>query len=322
VNVLLTGAAGFAGSYIAEAITQEGGHVVALDCLTYAGKLSNLENIPREQLTFVCHDFRMPLTPHLLEYIGEVDYIIHNGAETHVTSSFENPELFVQSNVVGTLNMLEAARILKPKVFVYTSTDEVFGQSDGRAFTETDALNPSNPYSASKAAGEMLVKTYHKSYGIPYLITRTTNMFGKRQHEEKFLPKIIKKFIADEMVQIHADENGNLGSRQWIHVSDQAAALMFLLQSGQRNNTFHIAGIRKSNWEVAEAVATRQGQPLFDFQYLHHAVWVGPHKKAQIINAYDSWQSHDLHYNLDDSKIRALGWAPKLTFEQGLEQTV
>ena len=302
MRVLLTGAAGFAGSYIAEAIAQIGGHVTALDCLTYAGKMSNLENIHKDQLTFVCHDFRVPLTRHLLEYIGEVDYIIHNGAETHVATSFVNPELFVQSNVVGTVNMLEAARILKPKTFLYVSTDEVFGQSDELAFVETDALNPSNPYSASKASGEMLVRAYHKSYGLPYLITRTTNMFGKRQHEEKFIPMIMRKIQRDDMIDIHADADGNIGSRQWIHVSDQAQALLFLLKKGVVNDTFHIAGVRKNNFDVACSITDQHN--------------------VRIVNAYSRWPGHDLHYNLDDSKIRNLGWAPTLTFEQGLEQTV
>jgi dTDP-glucose 4,6-dehydratase len=309
VRVLLTGAAGFAGSHIADEIVRTTDwHIVALDCLTYAGKLSNLSEVPANRMTFICHDFRSRLTPHLLDYIGRVDYIIHNGAETHVLNSFRDPELFVQSNVVGTLNMLEATRVLKPKTFVYVSTDEVFGQADDTAgsYLESEALNPSNPYSASKAGGEMLVRAYAKSFEVPYLITRTMNMFGKRQHAEKFIPMTMDNIRNGQNIEVHTGRDGEMGSRQWIHASDQAAALIFLLRSEQRNDTFHIAGVRKTNLEVVTALSDAMGLPI----------------TAHKVNAYERFPGHDLHYALDDTKIRRLGWKPRLTFEQGLALTV
>ena len=148
----------------------------------------------------------------------------------------------------------------------------------------------------------MLVLAYHKSYGLPYLITRTTNMFGKRQHEEKYIPMILGKVQRNEIIDVHANSKGIIGSRQWIHASGQADALLFLLQSGQINDTFHIAGVRKDNLEIARAI--------------------GPSQPIRVVNAYKRWPGHDLDYNLNDSKIRALGWESKLTFEQGLELTI
>jgi dTDP-glucose 4,6-dehydratase len=300
MRVLLTGGAGFSGSHIADEIARTTDwDITVLDCLTYAGKLSNLEDVPTDRLRFVYHNFIQPID---VQDLDQIDYIIHAGAETHVTNSLSDPEIFMQSNVLGTFNMLEAARKLKPRKFLYVSTDEVFGASL-IPHKETDELNPSNPYSASKAAGEMLVKAYQTCFGLPCLITRTTNIFGKRQHPEKFIPMTIQKLQNSDTIEIHADKDGQIGSRQWIHASDQAAALIFLLRSEQRNDTFHIAGERKTNEEILRAVANgRQG-------IIH------------IVDAYKQYPGHDLHYALDDSKIRALGWAPKLTFEQGLALT-
>jgi dTDP-glucose 4,6-dehydratase len=311
IRVLLTGAAGFAGSHIADEIVRNTDwHIVALDALTYAGHMSNLDEVPKNRMTFICHDFAEPLP---LDRIGPVDYIIHNGAETHVTNSLADPAPFIQSNVVGTFNLLEAARILKPLKFLYTSTDEVFGASLV-PHKEDDPLCPSNPYSATKAAGEMLVRAYQNCFGVPCIITRTTNMFGKRQHEEKFVPMTIRKIRNKEIVIIHTDADGKPGSRQWIHVSDQASALLFLLKSDLINDTFHIAGQRKNNGKIMEAIARVMFTEPCDSEYMHP--WY------EFVNAYDRFPGHDLHYTLDDSKIRAAGWTPRLTFEQGLALTV
>lgn len=301
LRVLLTGAAGFAGSHIADEIVKSTDwEIVALDCLTYAGHMSNLDLVPENRMKFVCHDFSEPLP---LDRIGHIDYIIHNGAETHVTNSLHDPQPFIKSNVVGTYELLEAARKLRPRVFLYTSTDEVFGASL-TPYKENDPLCPSNPYSASKAAGEMLVKAYQKCFEVPCIITRTTNMFGKRQHPEKFIPMAIEKFRNNEIIAIHGNSIGQVGSRQWIHVSDQARAILFILENGEIEETYHIAGVRRDNLEVAKAVANgRQGA-------------------VAIVNVYEEFPGHDLHYALDDTKLRALGWRPTLSFEEGMELTI
>lgn len=304
MKVLLTGGAGFSGSHMADYIAANTDwDIVVLDCLTYAGKMENLSQVPANRLKFIKWDFRFPLPGKVLSEIYPVDYIIHCGAETHVTNSLHDPEIFVQSNIIGTYNMLEAARQLNPVKFLYVSTDEVFGASL-TPHKETDQLSPSNPYSATKAAGEMLVKSYQSSFGLPCLITRTTNIFGKRQHPEKFIPMVIQKLENKEVVDIHTSRVGEIGSRQWIHASDQAAAIVYLLRIEQINATFHIAGERKTNEEVVRAIANgRQGT-------------------CHLVNAYEKYPGHDLHYALDDSKIRGLGWSPKLTFEQGICETL
>ena len=299
MKVLLTGGAGFSGSHIADYIAANTDwDIVVLDCLTYAGKMENLSHVPANRLQFIRWDFGFQLTDDVLDSIGKVDYIIHAGAETHVTNSLRDPAPFIYSNVVGTFNMLEAAKILSPKKFLYVSTDEVFGASLA-PHKEDDILNPSNPYSATKAAGELLVRTYQECFDMPCLITRTTNIFGTRQHPEKFIPMTIEKIRSGESIDIHAGRS--IGSRQWIHASDQASALIFLLQSEQVKDTFHIAGERRSNLEVANALGATN---------------------TRIVNPYDTYPNHDLHYALDDSKIRALGWKPALTFEQGICATL
>ena len=172
------------------------------------------------------------LTDALLKHIGRVDYVIHNGAQSHVVRSFRNPREFVESNIIGTLNMLEAARKMNLKKFIYVSTDEVFGPSSGQDFQETDALRPTNPYAATKAAGEYLAYSYFRSFGVPVIITRTMNMYGERQHIEKFVPKAIKTILNGDYVKIHAEDNGaeiEVGSRHWLHAREQANALCHLI---------------------------------------------------------------------------------------------
>jgi dTDP-glucose 4,6-dehydratase len=301
MRVLLTGAAGFAGSHIADEIVKSTDwEIVALDCLTYAGKMSNLNLVPKNRMKFICHDFSEPLP---LDRIGHIDYIIHNGAETHVTNSLRDPQPFIQSNVIGTYNLLETARELRPQIFLYTSTDEVFGASL-IPHKEDDPLCPSNPYSASKAAGEMLCKAYQKCFSVPCIITRTTNMFGKRQHPEKFIPMTIEKLRDGQEVIIHTNSIYQIGSRQWIHVSDQARAILFILENGEPEETYHIAGVRRDNFEVARTIAN------------------GRDGTIHLANAYKQFPGHDLHYALDDAKLRSLGWKPILSFEEGIALTV
>ena len=312
-RLLLTGAAGFAGSHIVDAMMKTTNwEIVGLDRLSYAGSLDRLKEYRgNPRLKFVFHDFRAQFSASVLRSIERADYVIHNGAETHVDRSLVTPEDFIQSNVVGTFHLLEAARKLEVERFIFTSTDEVFGPAPaGVAYKEDDTLRPSNPYSATKAAGEALVYSYFKSFGLPAIVTRTMNMFGEKQHPEKFVPMVMKKILGHQTVPIHAsiydDKVVTLGSRNWLHARNQADALLFLLERGVPGETYHVAGVEFDNLEIAEMVAGFIGFPL----------------KKQFVDAVSHRQGHDLRYALSDDKIRCLGWRPPVEFLASLEKTV
>lgn len=308
MRILVTGACGFAGSHVAEEILNyEHTEVISLDCLTYAGRLDRLAHLPRNRIKTIYHDFSQPLSDALLKDIGPVDYIIHNGAESHVMRSFADPRIFATSNIIGTLNLLEAARKLQPKKFVYVSTDEVFGPVTGPSFKETDPLHPTNPYAATKASGELLVYSYFRSFGLPAIITRTMNMFGERQHPEKCIPLMIKKILSGQRVQVHGNfEKGGWisGSRQWLHARTQANALFFLLTRGVAGEKYHIAGVEKSNFDIFDIISIVLG---IDSKW-EWALPLGP--------------VHDFAYSLDDSKLRSMGWTPPVAFEDALRHTI
>ena len=310
MRVLVTGAAGFAGSHIAEEMIDQGHDVVSLDCLTYAGRLDNLAHLPANRIKSVWCDFSAPISDGVLKEIGQVDHVIHNGAESHVLRSFSYPRTFVMSNVIGTLNVLEAARKLNPKKFIYVSTDEVFGPALGKSFKENDPLQPTNPYAATKASGEFLAYSYFRSFGLPVVISRTMNMFGERQHPEKCVPLMIKKILRGAPVQIHAT-NPTLavggwisGTRHWLHARNQANALQFLLKAGLPGEKYNVGGEQHSNLEIYQTIAGTIGV-LAQFEWAHPQ---GP--------------IHDMDYSLDDSKIKAMGWKPPKDFETSLRETV
>jgi dTDP-glucose 4,6-dehydratase len=310
-KILLTGAAGFAGSHIAEEIIKNTDwNIIGLDCLTYAGRLDRLAGIPSNRLEFINHDFRFPFTDKDIPRFHGVDFIIHNGGETHVMRSLADPAIFIQSNVMGTVNMLELARRIAPKYFIYVSTDEVFGPSSGIAFCEQDRLAPTNPYAASKASGEMVARSYCRCFKVPVIITRTMNMFGERQHPEKFVPMTIWKVLTGKKVVVHTRElfaGREIGSRQWLHAKVQADALLFLLrQSGLSGQTFHIAGMQKNNFEIAQRIS----------EIMHVKL------DAEFLDISAVCPSHDLHYSINDSKIRNLGWYPKIEFDEAFEHNV
>jgi dTDP-glucose 4,6-dehydratase len=249
-KVLLTGGAGFAGVHLVEALVKAGWSVVVLDSLTYASRLDRLAEL---DVQFICHDLALPLP---VEKFGEVNCIIHNAAESHVVRSIESPRSFVEANLIGTMNVLEAARKLAPERFIYISTDEVFGPSE-RPCEVDEPLKPTSPYSATKAGGEHLAYSYRKSYSVPVIISRTCNMFGPYQHEEKFVPLAIRRMLSGGVVPIHTTKEGAIGKRQWIHVGRQAASVAYLASSGVVGETYHISYCSeiKTNMEMAQGIA-------------------------------------------------------------------
>lgn len=298
---------GFAGSHLARTILQNTDwEVLSLERLSAKtsgidreGKATigtlpdRLADIPADRIQRFYHDFRAPLQDSLLADIGHVDYVIHNGAEVHAIRSLTDPRSFVQSNTVGAFNMLEAARKLKVRKFIFTSSAEVFGPAAPNEYHDEDApLNPSNPYSAAKAGAEMLCRSYFKSFHVPVNIVRTMNMFGPMQDVTKFVPMVIKKAMMGETLKVDTRGNHQIGERQWIPISDYVDALLFILENGKAGEAYNVSGTEMNNLGVAEQV---------DF-YTRPEYRV----KTEFVEAP---ATHDMRYAINDFKLRSLGWA-------------
>jgi len=279
MKVLLTGATGFIGSKIVEELLAEGAEIYSLERIT-----SRPTGVFQNSVTHLYHDFQAPLPERILKKLDNIDYIIHCGAEVHGLRSLENPSGFVSANVLGTFNLLEAARILKPKKFLYISTAEVTGCCWFDSFDEQCALRPSNPYAAAKASGEMLCKSYTASFGVPVIIARSMNVFGERQDTSKFIPSVIKKILSGERVPVHVGRDDKSGSRHWLHVSAFVEGLLYLLDKGVIGETYHIVGPEVSNQEVVTLLAQYLGRNLHT-------------------NLFVPGRSHDMRYSITDNKI-------------------
>lgn len=316
-KILITGGAGFLGHHVIEHIIKNTDwEVVVLDKLTYASnglnRIRDINAYNNVRVKILTADFTKPIDQCLEEEIGEVDYILHIGAETHVDNSIENPRVFVYSNVIGTLEVLEFARRQKNlKRFFYFSTDEVFGPApEGTRYKEWDRYNSGNPYSAAKAGGEELCLAYHNTYKLPVIITHTMNIFGERQHSEKFIPKVIKHVLENKTIPIHSNiDRTKSGSRFWIHARNVAAAIMFLMDNPEAKNgdKFNIVGEQEvSNLDMALKIAEIMNKEL----------------KFEMVDFHSSRPGHDLRYALDGTKMDKLGWKLPVSFEDSLKKTI
>jgi len=314
-TALITGGAGFIAHHMIGKILRETDwEVVTLDRLDYSGNLNRLDDLltssctvdERKRVKVVFHDLKADLNPLVCSQIGQVDFIFHLAAGSHVDRSIDYPMEFVMDNVVGTCNILEFARKQeKLKRFIYFSTDEVFGPApEGIKYKENDRYNSTNPYSATKAGGEELAVAYENTYGIPIYITHTMNVFGERQHPEKFIPMCIRKARDGETVTIHSDPTKTIpGSRHYIHAEDVADAVLFLAgkrfiettYGGAKCPKFNIVGSEElNNLELAEIIAHAQNKPLI----------------YELVDFHSSRPGHDLRYALDGNKMKELGWEP------------
>lgn len=316
MRILITGGAGFIGHHVVEHILKTTDHTITIiDRLTYASsgfdRLKEIGAYDNPRVNIFTHDFSQPISGAMVWEIRDpgVDYIIHMGAETHVDRSIKDPYPFVKANVIGTMEMLEFARKVSPKKFLYFSTDEVFGDAPkGVAYKEWDRYNSRNPYAASKAGGEELALAYANSYGIPMIITHTMNVFGERQHREKFIPIVINKIRAGERLQIHC-ANGKPASRSWIHARNAASAIMFLLENTDSNvrDKFNITGeVEYDNLDLAFEIAGIMRKDL----------------KYEMVDHYSGRPGHDPRYMLDGTKLREMGWEMPKTFDQSLKKTI
>lgn len=315
MKILITGGCGFVGHHFVEHYLKlTDWDIITFDKLSYASsgldRVRDINAFDDKRVTFFTVDFTREISEGVVRECNDVDYILHMGAETHVDNSIEDPKPFVYSNVVGTYNMLEFARKCKNlKAFVYFSTDEVFGPAPkGVNYKEWDRYNSTNPYSATKAGGEELVLAYMNTYGVKGFITHCMNIFGERQHPEKFIPICIKKIESGEVITIHgtADKKQS-GSRFYIHARNVASAIHFLLDKFEQREKYNIVGEKElTNLELAQIIAKVMGMEL----------------KYEITDFHSSRPGHDLRYALDGDKMKEIGWDVPLTIDQTLKSTV
>jgi len=314
MHILTTGGAGFLGHHFVEAVLKTTDHsITIIDRLTYASsgfdRLKDIGAYDNPRIKIFTHDFVQPITGELAREIGKPDWIVHMGAETHVDNSIKNPEPFVMSNVIGTMRMLDFASTLPEiKKFLYFSTDEVFGDAPtGLEYHEWSRYNCRNPYAASKAGGEELALAYANTYGIPMIITHCHNIFGERQHKEKFIPIVINKCREGGELDIHCTKSVP-ASRSWIHARNVSDAVLFLLKNTPENvrNKFNIPGIELNNLDLALFIAQTMGVEM-------------AYKKMDY---YSGRPGHDPRYKLNADKIKDMGWVAPVSIYDSLTKTI
>ncbi len=307
MRLLVTGGAGFIGSNFILYTLQKHPEweIVNLDKLTYAGNLENLKDIDNNpRYTFVHGDIAdYSLLDSIVTLHKGFDAIVNFAAESHVDRSILDAPRFVETNVEGTLTLLESARKRGIARFIQVSTDEVYGSREAGSFDELSPLCPNNPYSASKAAADLLCNSYWKTYKTPVIVTRCTNNFGPYQFPEKLIPLAITNALEGKNIPIYGD---GLNVRDWIYVRDHCSALDTVLQKGKPGEIYDIAGgNEKTNLCLIETLLTILGKPM------------------SLINFVSDRPGHDRRYSINDKKIRReLGWHPVCSFEDGMLSTV
>lgn len=324
-TVLLTGTAGFIGAHTLEHILENTDYsVIGIDSLEHKGDIRRIDQVLeknrewKKRFTFIQMDLATDHTLNNLAFdIGDrrIDYIINMASESHVDRSIDLPVPFIKNNVDLTINMLEYARIVEPNVFIQISTDEVYGAMYDHPYVEWERLVPSNPYSASKAAQEMLAIAYWRTYNVPVVITNTMNNIGEMQDCEKFVPMLIRDISQGKTATIHGTEEA-IGTRFYLHARNHADALLFLLnrkptmfdyQDDAKPDRFNIVGdTQLSNLEMAQKIAILLGKPL----------------TYTLTDFHSTRPGHDAHYGLNGTKLEDLGWKAPLSFEESLIRTV
>lgn len=299
--VYITGCLGFIGSYVTRACLKLGWYVKGVDKITYAANKDLLMEFQTyTNFSFVQSDIND------LRFLYECDYIINTAAETHVGNSIANSNEFVHSNINGVHHLLELIKnyrqeTTKTPILLHFSTDEVYGDIESGSHTENDLLKPSNPYSATKAAADMLILAWARTYGIPYVIVRPTNNYGIGQYVEKLIPKSCKSLHLGKKIPLH---NNGTPIRNWLHAADTANAIITIIESGVKNEIYNIAGgFEQSNYETVKKIIN---------------YYNGDNDIEKYLDLSCSRVGQDVRYALDDSKLKALGWYPIMKFDEEL----
>lgn len=303
--VYVTGCIGFIGYHVTKKCLEAGYHVLGIDSKTYASNLNLLPDLLKyPRFKFLESDIND------LDRLHDCDYFINTAAETHVDNSIVSSDVFLRSNINGVHKILELIKAM-PKarrpILLHFSTDEVYGDIVDGFHTETDLLKPSNPYSATKAAADMLVTAWARTYDVPYVIVRPTNNYGIGQYVEKFIPKAIKNLSLGRSIIMH--DKGS-PRRTWLHVSDTANAVLKIIESGTVNEIYNISG----NYEERNIIIAKK---IVDKFYS-----VDEHGYDSFMDFSEQRQGQDVRYAIDDSKLKALGWKPTANFDKELNKII
>lgn len=304
--VYVTGCLGFIGYHVTRRCLDEGYYVIGVDKLTYAANTQFLPELVqryKKQFKFIESDIND------LDMLYDCDYIINTAAETHVDNSIVSSDVFLRSNVNGVhhlLNLIKERHRFKMPTLLHFSTDEVYGDIVNGSHVETDMLKPSNPYSATKAAADMLITAWARTFRVPYVIVRPTNNYGIGQYTEKFIPKSIKSLQLGRPIPLH---DSGLPRRTWLHVSDTAEAVIAIVESGVENEIYNISG----NYEEQNITIARQIVNVF-----HNEI----SNLDQYMDLSITRPGQDVRYSINDDKLKSLGWQPRAIFEVELTKIV
>jgi|TARA_R110002110_G_scaffold46388_22_gene140267 dTDP-glucose 4,6-dehydratase len=319
-NILITGGAGFIGSHLVRLFVNkyQDYTIYNLDNLTYAGNLENLSDIEaKDNYKFIKADIANANQINEIFEKYKFDSVIHLAAESHVDRSITNPMEFVMTNVVGTVNLLNAAKTLwngnfENKLFYHVSTDEVYGSLGAKGlFTETTSYDPNSPYSASKASSDHFVRAYGETYGMPFIISNCSNNYGPNHFPEKLIPLFINNIIQKKSLPVYGDGNY---TRDWLYVKDHAVAIDTAFHKGKKGDTYNIGGFNE--WKNLDLVKLLCAQ-------MDSKLGRSKGESEKLITYVKDRPGHDLRYAIDASKIKdELGWKPSVTFEEGLKETI